>query len=250
VRWEIPIAGEDTAQPRNLAKRVALVLGVLGRQKLRVLDCGCGAGHYLPALAEHGAQVYGVEFLDTKLDVARRLGRASQIVRADLERLPFADASFDAVMFNEVLEHVPDDGRALAEAHRILVPGGHLCIFSPNRRYPFETHGTFLKYRDLRVPFWTPFVPWIPVGVGSKFLRYWARNYWPGELRELVRTHGFTIETTSYVWQTFEGISGSFLSSKTWLRPPLRAVSSLLEKTPVLRTFGVSQWIHGRKPVR
>jgi SAM-dependent methyltransferase len=250
VHWDIRIAGKDTAQPRNLAKRVALVLGAIGQSELRVLDCGCGAGHYLPALARYGAKVYGVEFLDTKLEAARGLGLAGRIVRADLEKLPFASDSFDAVMFNEVLEHVPDDGRALAEAHRILVRGGHLCIFSPNRRYPFETHGTFLKYRDILLPFWTPFVPWVPVGIGSRFLRYWARNYWPGELRALVRKHGFEIESASYVWQTFEGLSGSFLSSRTWLRPPLRAVASLLEQTPVLRSFGVSQWIHARKTVR
>jgi SAM-dependent methyltransferase len=250
VRWDIPIAGEDTAQPRNIAKRVALVLDVVGQREARILDCGCGAGHYLPALAERGARAYGVEFLDTKVEAARSLGLGGKVVRADLEDLPFASASFDAVMFNEVLEHVPDDGRALAEAHRVLVPGGDLCVFSPNRRYPFETHGTFLKYRDIRVPFWTPFVPWVPTGIGSKFLRYWARNYWPGELRALVRKHGFAIERTSYVWQTFEGLSGSFLSSSPWLRPPLRAVSSLLEQTPVLRTFGVSQWIHARKVAR
>jgi SAM-dependent methyltransferase len=248
--WNISIAGEDTAQPLNCAKRVALVLGVVGQGQLRILDCGCGAGRYLPALAEHGARAYGIEFLDTKIAAARGLGLAGNIIRGDLESLPFASGSFDAVMFNEVLEHIPDDGRALAEAHRVLVDGGHLCIFSPNRRYPFETHGTFLKGRDVCLPFWTPFVPWVPIAIGSVFLRYWARNYWPGQLQGLVREHGFDIQDTSYVWQTFEGLSGSFLHSRTWLRPPLRALANLLERTPVVRSFGVSQWIHARKAAR
>src|SRR5262249_8427326 len=119
MRWDIRIAGEDTAQPRNLAKRVALVLRVIGVRELPILGRGCGAGHSVAAPASHGERTYGGEFLETKIEAARRLGLAGRIIKADLERLPFASESFDAVMFNEVLEHVPDDGRALAEAHRV-----------------------------------------------------------------------------------------------------------------------------------
>src|SRR4051812_37776542 len=101
VGWDIPIDGQDTAKPRNIATRVARVLDVVGQREARILDCGCGAGHYLPALSERGARAYGVEFLDTKVEAARGLGLAGKVVRADLENLPFASASFDAVMFNE-----------------------------------------------------------------------------------------------------------------------------------------------------
>lgn len=52
-------------------------------------------------------------------------------VRASLEELPFADASFDAVLCNHVLEHVRDDRRALAELRRVLAPGGWAVLQAP-----------------------------------------------------------------------------------------------------------------------
>jgi hypothetical protein len=54
-----------------------------------------------------------------------------------------------------------------------------------------------------------PFVPYVPLRLGKKVFTYWARNYWPGELRRLVRRAGFTIVATDYVWQTFEAIPGT-----------------------------------------
>lgn len=52
-------------------------------------------------------------------------------VAADLIALPFRDAAFDAVKATEVLEHVPDTARALAECRRVLRPGGHLVVTVP-----------------------------------------------------------------------------------------------------------------------
>jgi hypothetical protein len=92
-----------------------------------------------------------------------------------------------------------------------------------------------------------PFIPYVPLGVGKLFFDYWARNYWPRELRRLVREAGFTIETLGYIWQTFENISGS---QPVWIqksRPLFRAVAAVCERTPVLRRFGVSQVIVGLK---
>jgi SAM-dependent methyltransferase len=49
----------------------------------------------------------------------------------DVQRLTYPDASFDLVTSTEVFEHVPDDGRAFAEVHRVLRPGGHLAFTVP-----------------------------------------------------------------------------------------------------------------------
>jgi hypothetical protein len=78
--------------------------------------------------------------------------------------------------------------------------------------------------------------------------QYWARNYWPWELRALVRAGGFSIERCGYVWQTFENISGHQPRLIGALRPLLRAIARALEATPGLRAFGVSQLIVARKP--
>lgn len=56
------------------------------------------------------------------------------IRKVDIERMPFADASFDLVMANHVLEHVDDDLRAVREVHRVLAPGGSAILQAPFSR--------------------------------------------------------------------------------------------------------------------
>jgi hypothetical protein len=56
------------------------------------------------------------------------------IQKVDIERMPFADASFDLVIANHVLEHVDDDLRAVREVHRVLAPGGSAILQAPFSR--------------------------------------------------------------------------------------------------------------------
>lgn len=241
--WRIEAEGGDTAAPRNLRKRIDLMAELLPLPGLRLLDAGCGGGEYVRALAGCGADARGVECNGEKLRGALPGALAGRIVRGDLERTAFETGSFDAALLNEVLEHVPDEDAALRELHRVLRPGGRLLVFSPNRLHPFETHGVFARRSGRRISHGTPFVPWIPLAIGRLFLRYWARNYWPAELRARLRRAGFRIERHGFVWQTFENISGHQPAWVARLRPLLRAASALAERTPLLRCLGVSQWI-------
>lgn len=59
------------------------------------------------------------------------LDPAAAMAAADLEHLPFADASFDRVLCVHVLEHVDDDAAALGELHRVLAPGGEAVVMVP-----------------------------------------------------------------------------------------------------------------------
>lgn len=243
---EIEPAGGDTGTPLNLRKRVALIERVSAPlAKQRVLDCGCGAGEYVRALLELGADVYGVEFDAAKVAAGQaQAGELAARIRVgDLEALAFPDASFDLALFNEVLEHVPDDAAALREAWRVLRPEGRLVVLSPTRLYPFETHGVFWRGTRRRVPHTLPGIPWIPLWIGRRCFDYWARNYWPWELRGLVERAGFRVIETGALWQTFENISGHQPGWLASLRPLLRLACSVCEKIPGLRAFGVSQWI-------
>jgi ubiquinone/menaquinone biosynthesis C-methylase UbiE len=239
-------AGGDTATPLNLEKRLRVIERYSVIRGKRVLDCGCGAGDYVRALQRLGGDAWGIEFSRDKLATAPRevSGRLSV---GDLHHIAIRDGAIDVALMNEVLEHVPDDGQALREVHRVLKPGGTLLIFSPNRRYPFETHGAHFKRSGRRIPHYVPLIPYVPLPLATIIMDFWARNYWPTELRRLVRSTGFTIAHTDYVWQTFEGISNHQPAFIAQTRGLLRTISSSLERVPLLRTLGVSQVIVARR---
>jgi SAM-dependent methyltransferase len=92
----------------------------------RVLDLGCGVGHSFELLAPRVS--IGVD-----LDPAVLAGQERETLAADMRDLPFAPASFASVLSVQSLEHVPDPERVLAEAARVLEPGGLAVFVTPNR---------------------------------------------------------------------------------------------------------------------
>jgi len=247
----ISIAGGDTAKPLAMAKRLKVISRHLKPDAGLFLDCGCGSGEYVIALMEQfGLDAHGIEYNRQKVSLAQSHGvLKNRVTQGDLQSIDSPAGAWDYAMLNEVLEHIPDEGRALKEIHRILKPGGILFIFSPNRWFPFETHGVNWKKSGRRVPHWLPFVPYLPLRLGQFFFSYWARNYWQGELAQLAARCGFSVIERNYVWQTFENISGAQPRLIGMVRPLLRAVSNRLEKTPFLRRFGVSQALVCRKEI-
>ncbi len=241
--------GGDTAKPLSLQKRLAVIQRFIQLRGCKVLDCGCGAGDYVLALHDMGADVWGIEYSAQKVaEFKRRHRLLDRVAVGDAQQTVFPDHAFDLILLNEVLEHVPNDLATLKEMHRLLKPAGKMILFSPNRLYPFETHGVFLKRSGRLVPHFTPMVPYIPLLVGQRFFRYWARNYWPLELRRLVRKAGFVIRHTDYLWQTFENISGHQPRLISAIKPWLQAIFARLERVPWVRALGVSQVIMAEKP--
>lgn len=107
----------------------------------RVLDIGCGDAGVVIAIAEQGAQTAGIE-LDEKSLERGRLRAEEHGVEVDLrsgvaEALPWEDASFDLVILDNVLEHVRDREKTLAEIRRVLRPGGFLYMVTPK---PFSLY--------------------------------------------------------------------------------------------------------------
>ena len=94
----------------------------------RVLDVGCGDGQISRLAAGLGAQVIGIDPTWNCVTVAAQRGRAS-FARAEAAALPFADATFDAVVACLVFEHIDDVDEAIAEVSRVLRPGGRFCFF-------------------------------------------------------------------------------------------------------------------------
>lgn len=100
---------------------------------LRLLDVGTGSGEIAQVLAETCA-VVSVDPRDQ-----REARDGYQYLRVGTA-LPFADASFDAVVSNHVIEHLDDATVHLRELARVLRPGGLVYLATPNRLWPWEVH--------------------------------------------------------------------------------------------------------------
>ncbi len=134
VEWIAGALEIRAADPQQEAMRDAYLADVPFPPDARVLEVGCGTGAVSRVLAARPgvAAVVGVDpspgLLARARTLAADLGNLSFQV-ADGRALPFGDAEFDAVVFHTTLCHVPEPERALAEAHRVLRPGGWLAVF-------------------------------------------------------------------------------------------------------------------------
>ncbi len=139
-----------------------------------VVEAGCGEGYGAALLAKSASRVIAV---DTAADVVEHVRRAypgTTPVRADLQQLPFADATAEVIANLQVIEHLNDQEAFLAECARVLRPAGTLVLTTPNRL-------TFSPGRD------TPANP------------YHTRELAPDELVPLVEKH-FVITRLWGVW--------------------------------------------------
>lgn len=111
-------------------------------REARILDLGCGPATYWRSFRDRidpNWSLTVVDFTPGMVDAARReLGDRATYLVADAQDLPFHDESFDVVMANHMLYHVPDRPRALAEIRRVLVPGGAFHASTIGRGYLAE----------------------------------------------------------------------------------------------------------------
>lgn len=242
-----PHPGSSTAIGSNVAYRLGK-LNDLGLLHGIWLDCGCANGGYTEALVAWGAEkAIGVDPEQSRIDEATARKAANSATPRDAveyhcctDDFPLPDASVDAALLNEVLEHVGDEASTLREIRRVLKPGGHLVVMSPNRWFPFEGHGMRLFNRDFGFPI--PLLPWLPGSWSARAMA--ARNYWPHELRDIVASAGFEIRKVDYILPVFElyqWLPANVISIYRRLMPRI-------EKTP-LRKFGVSTLIVAARPM-
>jgi SAM-dependent methyltransferase len=139
----------EDPKPWAWERRRALLLAE-ARPGERVLDLGCGAGRFVAALQDAGADAVGVELADGALERARRNVPGAELhALAAGGAIPLEDSSVDLVWCSEVLEHVPDTAGLLSEARRVLRTGGRLLVTTPSHDLPrrallalarFDTH--------------------------------------------------------------------------------------------------------------
>ncbi len=107
----------------------------------KVIDLGCGSGYGSAELARKAESVVGVDVSEEAIAEAREQYTSAnlQFQVASLEQLPFADSSFQLGVCFEVIEHLTGYRKLLAEARRVLAPGGQLVISTPNIQFYAES---------------------------------------------------------------------------------------------------------------
>jgi SAM-dependent methyltransferase len=119
-----------SASPSVVAPLLEALDGAPGK---RLLDVGGGTGNYALAMRDHGFEPTVYDLNEAML--AHAAAKGLPTATGDASSLPFPDGSWDAVMLVSMLHHVPDWRAALAEAVRVLVPGGRLALMGWAREH-------------------------------------------------------------------------------------------------------------------
>lgn len=177
-----------------------------------VLDLGCGDGSF-------AAQTFSRP-LDVGLDPWRgplweARGRAAHklLALADGARMPFADRSFQTIVSNSVLEHIPDLEPVIAESHRVLRSGGYFLFCSPSDHFTDWLIGARLagdRYRDMF----------------NRISRHQHCDS-PAVWRQRLERHGFTVER---IWYYFSAQAVQALELGHYLGLPNLATKKLFGK--------------------
>lgn len=213
-------AGYLTSKPHAQGKSLDRMVTLSAPQAdWRVLDVATGAGHTAYAFAPHVARVWATDITDEMLAVVRgeveKRGLANvRVSHAKAEALPFEDATFDLVTSRIAPHHFESIPRFLAEARRVLKPGGTLTIV--DNVVPAGSVGAYVNaFERFRDP---------------SHLRAWTMPEW----RDAIAEAGFTLRHDEELHKTMEFDSWAGRHDAT-MRSLLH--SMLTEATPAVRDF-------------
>jgi ubiquinone/menaquinone biosynthesis C-methylase UbiE len=194
------------------------------RAGMKVLELGCGIAYFTRELAQTGASITAIDISPDLLEVARRECPAANVTFEvqNAYALTYPDAAFDSVVGSSVLHHLEID-QALAQIYRVLRPGGMIRFTEPNMLNPqiaIQKNVPAIKQRLGDSPDETAFFRW--------------------PLRQRLQRAGFReIQITPF----------DFLHPKIpagWI-PAVKAIGSLLEKTPLVSEIAGSLYIRAAK---
>ena len=205
-------APEFVGPRHELRERLLLDLFRSASPGPRVLNAGAGTGSFSLRLAGSGFEVTSVDASTAAVEVLRK-GVPGEVAEADVTALPFAEATFDAAVLGEVLEHVEADRAALTEVARVLRPAGVLALSVPANPKLF--------------------------GPSDRWAGH-VRRYSRQELLDACEAGGFTVQHCRawgcpfaalyhrYLYERRLGRHGAS-APRRWERPALAALSAVLQ---------------------
>jgi len=170
-----------------------------------IIDLGCGGGLLAVPLIELGADVIGVDISEKSLQAARTQAKGKgQFIAADIRKVPLPDNIADAIVIADVLDHIPDYSRVIAEAARLLKPQGLLYVNIINRT-------------------WQSYIAALLLGEGLGFVPKGTHDYRlfikPQELLTATENSGFSavhwMGEIPAVWKSIKNWRVYFKSSKS-----------------------------------
>src|SRR5258708_2402892 len=182
------VASYVAMAPLALAVERSLECRIMSRMSFRhpVLDIGCGEGLFAKILFAEKIDT-GIDPNARELERARELGAYDTLIECRGDHIPGADGSYQTVLSNSVLEHIPEVEPVLREAHRLLAPGGFLYITVPTNRFDeyaivTQVLGLF-RLRTLQKRF------------RAFFNRFWAHHhcYTPQGWAGILEANGFEV---------------------------------------------------------
>ncbi len=124
------------------------------KEKMKILDIGCGAGTLDFYLANRGYDITGIDISEKAISECKKTAKNLNLknVKFITEDFPNANikGKYDLIIFTEVIEHLDDDCKALKVLHKALKPGGILYLSTPSKNAPLHRLG-LTKDFDKRV---------------------------------------------------------------------------------------------------
>jgi 2-polyprenyl-3-methyl-5-hydroxy-6-metoxy-1,4-benzoquinol methylase len=173
---------DEDIRKKKATKLISVLSSFVNLDQCNILDIGTGSGHIAHELCLVCKSVVSVNLTDER--VVRDGYRFIQIKD---ENLPFLDGTFDVVISNHVIEHVPNQMLHIREVFRVLSKNGVLYLATPN------------KYAFVEPHFMLPFLSWLPRHAASAWLKYFKNQVWdiyPLSLKEIKKLVSSEFEFT------------------------------------------------------
>jgi 2-polyprenyl-3-methyl-5-hydroxy-6-metoxy-1,4-benzoquinol methylase len=213
----------------------------------RILDIGSAWGYNVMALSRLGVAAVGMDLVTEPFGVGKRIAAANGVdlcvIGADVSDLPFGEGEFSGITMVETLEHVfeEDRGKAVAECHRVLTPGGRLVFSTPNYGSLVER----LKRAVVRFPRLRRVLPTMCYPAGrvarSDYHPHQYHQPWGDDrITQELETAGFNILKIKRFLFVVKNTPDSVF-------PAVAVLERLLEKTPLVRRLAATVCVVAEK---